>query len=140
MKLLLARKKFLEDRTLGELYVEGIGWYCDTLEPHSIDWSKEKKVKGKTAIPEGTYKVKIGWSQKHGRMVPWLQDVPHFTGIQIHTGNVPKHSAGCILVGISSANCLIDSGIVFRELMDHLKKKKDIEIEVTSESEDGEMP
>ena len=37
MKLLLVRKKFLEDRTLGELYVEGIGWYCDTLEPHSID-------------------------------------------------------------------------------------------------------
>ena len=53
MKLLLVRKKFLADRTLGELYVEGIGWYCDTLEPHCIDWSKEKKVKGKTAIPEG---------------------------------------------------------------------------------------
>lgn len=35
-----------------------------------------------------------------------------------------------------TANCLIDSGIVFRKLMDHLKKEKDIEIEVTSESED----
>ena len=108
MKLLLVRKKFLEDRTLGELYVEGIGWYCDTLEPHSIDWKREKKEKGKTDIPEGTYKVKIAWSNKHGRMVPWLQNVPHFDGIQIHTGNVPKHSAGCILVGIESANCLID--------------------------------
>ena len=114
MKLLLVRKKFLEDRTLGELYVEGIGWYCDTLEPHSIDWKTEKKVKGKTAIPKGTYKVKIAWSNKHGRMVPWLQNVPHFDGIQIHTGNVPKHSAGCILVGIESANCLIDSNLVFR--------------------------
>ena len=136
MKMTLVRKHFAKDRTLGELYVEGIGWYCDTLEPHCIDWSKEKKVKGKTAIPEGTYKVKLAWSQKRGRKVPWLQNVPHFTGIQIHTGNVPKHTEGCILVGISTANCLIDSGIVFRELMDHLKKKKDIEIEVTSESED----
>ena len=136
MKLLLVRKKFLKDRTIGELYLEGIGWYCDTLEPHSIDWSKEKKVKGKTAIPEGTYKVKIGWSTKHGSMVPWLQNVPHFTGIQIHTGNVPKHSAGCILVGIVSANCLFDSGIVFRKLMGHLKKEKNIEIMVTSDSED----
>ncbi|MCI7256610.1 MAG: DUF5675 family protein [Prevotella sp.] len=136
MKLLLVRKKFLADRTLGELYVEGIGWYCDTLEPHSIDWSKEKKVKGKTAIPEGKYKVKIAWSNKHGRMVPWLQNVPHFDGIQIHTGNVPKHSAGCILVGIESANCLMDSNLVFRKLMDHIKREKEIEIEVTSETED----
>ena len=97
---------------------------------------REKCLEGKTAIPEGTYKVKLAWSQKRGRKVPWLQNVPHFTGIQIHTGNVPKHTEGCILVGISTANCLIDSGIVFRKLMDHLKKEKDIEIEVTSESED----
>ena len=32
MKLLLVRKKFAKDRTLGELYVEGIGWYCNECE------------------------------------------------------------------------------------------------------------
>ena len=55
MKMTLVRKVFAKDRTLGELYLEGIGYFCDTLEPHCIDWSKEKKVAGKTAIPEGRY-------------------------------------------------------------------------------------
>ena len=62
MKMTLVRKVFAKDRTLGELYLEGIGYFCDTLEPHCIDWCKEKKVAGKTAIPEGRYKVKVGWS------------------------------------------------------------------------------
>ena len=46
MKMTLVRKVFEKDRTLGELHLEGIGYFCDTLEPHCIDWSKEKKVAG----------------------------------------------------------------------------------------------
>ena len=37
----LVRKVFAKDRTLGKLYLEGTGYFCDTLEPHCIDWSKE---------------------------------------------------------------------------------------------------
>ena len=73
----LVRKVFAKDRTLGELHLEGVGYFCDTLEPHCIDWSKEKKVAGKTAIPEGRYKVKVGWSPRAGKNVPWLKNVPH---------------------------------------------------------------
>ena len=39
MKITLVRKVFAKDRTLGELYLEGIGYFCDTLEPHCIDWT-----------------------------------------------------------------------------------------------------
>ena len=130
MKLTLVRKVFAKDRTLGELHLEGTGYFCDTLEPHCIDWSKEKKVNGKTAIPEGRYKVKVGWSPKAGKNVPWLQKVPHFNGIQIHVGNFPKDTRGCILVGAAEKNVLIDSKLVFYSLMNKLKFEKDIEIEV----------
>lgn len=139
MKLVLLRKKFLEDRTLGELYLDDMGYFCDTLEPHCIDWKKEKKVAGKTAIPEGSYKVKIAWSQKRGRLVPWLQNVPHFQGIQIHTGNVPNHTRGCILVGAVDRNMLFDSTIVFCSLMKKLIHAKDLEIIVTHEDEQDKV-
>ena len=136
MKMTLIRKVFGSDRTLGELHLEGVGYFCDTLEPHCIDWSKEQKTPGKTAIPEGRYKVKVGWSPKAGKNVPWLKKVPHFRDIQIHTGNVPAHTRGCILVGSAEKNVLIDSRIVFNSLMNLLKFEKDIEIVVTHENED----
>ncbi len=32
--------------------------------------------------------------------MPFLENVPHFSGIMLHTGNTAeKHSRGCILVG-----------------------------------------
>ena len=135
MKMTLVRKVFAKDRTLGELYLEGIGYFCDTLEPHCIDWSKEKKVAGKTAIPEGRYKVKVGWSQRRGRNVPWLKNVPHFKDIQIHTGNIPGHTRGCILVGSAENNVLVSSRVAFSCLMEKLKFENDIEIVVTHETE-----
>ena len=130
----LIRKVFAKDRTLGELHLEGTGYFCDTLEPHCIDWSKEKKVAGKTAIPEGRYKVKVGWSPRAGKNVPWLKNVPHFKDIQIHTGNIPGHTRGCILVGSAENNVLVDSRLVFECLMKKLACEKDIEIVVTHET------
>ena len=121
MKLLLIRKKFLEDRTLGELFTPD-GYFCDTMEPHRIDWTKEKKVKGKTAIPEGTYKVELAWSKKWGRTMPWLRSVPNFSGIQIHVGNTPKDTSGCILVGDSERNILVNSTFCFIQLLKKLKE------------------
>ena len=130
----LIRKVFAKDRTLGELHLEGTGYFCDTLEPHCIDWSKEKKVAGKTAIPEGRYKVKVGWSPRAGKNVPWLKNVPHFKDIQIHTGNIPGHTRGCILVGSAENKVLVDSRLVFECLMKKLACEKDIEIVVTHET------
>lgn len=81
-------------------------YLCDTLEPKAIDWSKQRKVKGKTAIPEGRYRLVMSYSTKFHREMPYLENVPEFTGIMIHTGNVATRpdgtsgdSQGCILVG-----------------------------------------
>ena len=136
MKMTLVRKVFEKDRTLGELHLEGTGYFCDTLEPHCIDWSREKKVAGKTAIPEGRYRVRVGWSPRRGRNVPWLKKVPHFKDIQIHAGNFPKDTRGCILVGTRNKIILVGSRAVFGRLMGKLQFENDIEIVVKSETEE----
>jgi len=59
----------------------------------------EWKIKGDTAIPYGTYKVKKTYSQRFKRDMWELQNVPGFSGIRIHAGNTAKDTEGCILLG-----------------------------------------
>lgn len=94
------------DSTGGELYI-GDRRECFTCE----DEIRGIKVPGETAIPEGTYRIKLradgGMHQKYAERYPFhrgmlhLQDVPGFQWIYIHTGNTEKHTEGCILVGTS---------------------------------------
>jgi len=51
------------------------------------------------AIPAGTYEVTIRWSEKHKRNVPHVEKVPGFEEIEIHVGNYPRDTEGCLLVG-----------------------------------------
>ena len=84
--------------TIGRLFVDG-KYFCDTLEDRCRDLDKEKKVMNETAIPEGIYEVIVNVSAKFRRKLPLLLDVPHFSGIRIHRGNMDKDTSGCILVG-----------------------------------------
>lgn len=98
MQFILRRTHCLPDRTLGRLYI-GHQPFCHTLEPRRIDWATEQKIPGRTAIPEGRYRIRIRWSNKFRRPMPFLLDVPYFSGIMIHPGNTPADTQGCILVG-----------------------------------------
>jgi predicted chitinase len=97
------RYNFLEDRTLGKLYIND-NFFCDTLEDRYRDISKEKKVKGETAIPMGIYPLTIGptgLSKKTaptGR-APLVNNIPHFSGVRIHRWGRPQDTDGCLLVG-----------------------------------------
>ena len=84
--------------TIGRLFVDG-KYFCDTLEDRCRDLDKEEKVMNGTAIPEGIYEVIVNVSAKFRRKLPLLLDVPHFSGIRIHRGNMDKDTSGCILVG-----------------------------------------
>lgn len=97
-RLTLTRTSRKEGHTLGILHQEG-ELLCYTLEPQWRDLKHEEKVKGKTAIPEGTYRIRLLPSRKFKRMMPYLMDVPHFTGVMIHPGNRVTDTKGCILVG-----------------------------------------
>ena len=96
--------------TIGQITVQLEGknncpiYVCDSMEPHAIDWSTEKKVKGKTAIPCGEYDVEYRRSTKFKKQMPFLKNVPNFEGVMIHTGNRPCDSKGCILVGNNPRN------------------------------------
>ncbi|MBQ8100522.1 MAG: hypothetical protein IJ169_04455 [Paludibacteraceae bacterium] len=100
MLLTLNRQPSTDTCTMGTLSVNGT-FFCHTLEPPVRPLGKygEGKVPGQTAIPAGTYTVRVTYSPHFQRNLPLLMHVPFFFGIRIHCGNTVKDSAGCILVG-----------------------------------------
>lgn len=118
MRILVERLWKKEDYTIGKLYIDG-AFLCNTLEDKdrgltntmSLDDIKRKKKAGVTAIPAGTYNVRMDitspkYSNKewfvtncHGARMPRLEKVPGYEGVLIHPGNTAKDTEGCILVG-----------------------------------------
>jgi len=98
MNLLLSREPSVDGATIGYLFVDG-KFLCFTLE--DVVRAPGVKIPGETAIPSGTYKVLINKSQRLGRMLPLILDVPYFSGIRIHGGNDASSTSGCILVGLA---------------------------------------
>ena len=75
-------------------------YFCDTLEPTWRDYQHGgRKIKGRSAIPEGRYAVVISYSPKFKQWLPILLGVPNFSGVRIHAGNTVEDTEGCILVG-----------------------------------------
>lgn len=104
MKLLLQRLPQHAECTLGGLSVDGL-FQCFALE----DVHRDVKVIGKTRIPAGTYDIKLraegGMHERYVALYPehrgmlWLQDVPGFEWVYLHTGNSQDDTDGCILLG-----------------------------------------
>lgn len=99
MKLRLVRERGGDETTLGNLYMDGI-WFCHTLEDQDRRLEAGGvKVRGKTAIPLGTYSVVIDFSNRFQKLMMHVLDVPQFAGIRIHAGNTHLNTEGCILLG-----------------------------------------
>jgi hypothetical protein len=100
---------------LGELYLEGT-FNCYTLEPPKLDPPVKPR-----CIPASTYRFTIAFSPKHNRDVPLLEAVPDFEEIEIHIGNFPADTLGCILVGKQqNVNAIYESTLAFEELFPKL--------------------
>lgn len=135
MKLLLKRIALRPTYTIGKLYIND-EYFCDTLEDKVIDIDKsgkfdgnEKKVYGESAIPYGTYNVELTLSARFKRFLPELKDVPHFTGIRIHSGNTASDSHGCILVGENKeVGKVLNSKHYEKKLVEMMKGQTDIQI------------
>ena len=120
MRLELKRIAKREDYTIGRLYVDG-EYFCDTLEDKVRDLTRETKVYGKTAIPEGTYEVTLRvqsprFSQKKQYdfckgYLPRLLGVPSFEGVLIHGGNTAADTEGCILVGKNTVRGMVTDSL-----------------------------
>jgi hypothetical protein len=51
-------------------------------------------------------------------IVPQVQDVPGFTGIEIHPGNFPPNTHGCLCIGEGRGpNEVTQSRVAFDQLM-----------------------
>lgn len=117
MKISLVRGESTDKSTPGVLSVDNV-FSCYTLE----DVVRDKKIKGETAIPSGTYKVIINMSNRFKRLLPLLIDVPNFEGVRIHPGNTDLDTEGCILVGESHANDFVGSSrVAFNRLFEQMK-------------------
>lgn len=141
MNIILNRIAKKAKYTIGKLYIND-QYFCDTLEDTDRGLTqsmteqqiKSKKVYGETAIPTGTYKVIISYSNKFKKQMPLLLNVPGFAGIRIHSGNTEKDSLGCILVGKNKAvGKVLESRDTYSKLFSILQeadKKETIKITI----------
>ena len=112
MEILLDRFAKKESYTISRVYVNGERFgdgerWCNALEDTdrglfqgmALKEIYKRKIKGKTAVPRGTYQIQITYSPRIKQNLPLLVDVPGFTGIRIHAGNDAKDTDGCLLLG-----------------------------------------
>lgn len=85
--LAVTRNQKTANALFGEMSYNGER-ICFTLENRAL------------AIPEGRYRIEIYASPHAGHPVPMLQNVPGRSEIEIHCGNTPEDSKGCLLVGL----------------------------------------
>lgn len=107
MRALLTRLHHLPGRTLGALDVQagdGRTYVLSTLELGHVDADGDGLTdRGVSRIPAGVYDVVPHDSAKYPGV--WrLLGVPGRTAILIHGGNFPRHTRGCILVGLRHAD------------------------------------
>lgn len=148
MELLLKRRYKGSEYTIGSLYIDG-KWFSDTLEDTDRNLSsnmseeeiKKIKIKNKTAIPTGTYKVNMNtvsprfkdrvWAKPYKGIVPRLMKVPGYDGVLIHPGSNADSTSGCVLVGRNTIKgMLTQSQNTFHALMKILLKEKNITLTI----------
>lgn len=125
----LRRKNYTLKTTTGELFLnrERFSFTLeDTVRGRGI------KINRHTAIPEGTYKVKVSYSNRFKRMMPMvyteqngyelIQNDISFKGIRIHGGNTHENTEGCILVAKTKVNNDTIYGTMEKELTKKLQE------------------
>ena len=114
MQIMLTRNWKKPDYTIGRIFINN-AFFCNSMEPIDrglrqdmpIEDIKRLKVKNKTAIPTGTYKVMMTWSPKYQKKMPQIMNVPCFDGVRFHPGNKPKDTRGCVLPGENSVKGMV---------------------------------
>lgn len=111
MLLQVFRVRFYPTRTIGQLYIDG-DLLCFTLEDVVREVPgvpvEKWKVKNETAIPTGTYELRLEDSPKFGPETPTLLGVPGFQYVRMHSGNNEQDTEGCLILGYK----LTDSGTI----------------------------
>lgn len=152
MKILVDRKWKKEAYTIGRLYIDGV-LFCNTLEDKdrglkqtdSLATIQSKKIYGETAIPTGTYNIRMDIKSPKYSLLSWyknlckgfmprLENVPGWSGILIHPLNSPDQTLGCLGVGKNTqVGKLTDSKNTFAKLYKKMKTAYDKGEKITIE-------
>lgn len=120
MDLLLKRTVFTKESTIGPLIIDG-GLECFILEP---PWKDNKP--DISCIPPGRYRITLCLSPSRGYVVPLLHAVPGRSEIEIHIGNWPQDTKGCLLPGrVAGADYVARSALAFNLLVTRIKSAID---------------
>lgn len=117
--------------TVGEISIWGVH-ECWSLEPAPASLAPDLD---HPCIPAGSYKVDILFSPHFRRMVPHVLNVPGRSEIEIHSGNTPDDTHGCILVGQTKRGDSIQSSILAlaalqSKIAGELAKSHDVFLEI----------
>lgn len=153
MKLMTDRAWKKDTYTIGRFFVDGRRFY-ETLEDKdrglkqtdSLDHILEVKVPGETAIPSGTYEVRIDIVSPKYKAVKWYDDlcggrmprimnVPGYDGILIHPLTSALDTRGCIGVGRNTIKGKLTSSretfkTLYKKMEEAVKRGEKITIEI----------
>lgn len=117
MKLLVTPDTVTSVSTISKLWCNEV-FECFVLEPP-------------VPIPAGVFDIKLEYSERFGRIMPFLQNVPGHTAIEIHYGNTVANTKDCLLVGqVKGENFVGNSGPAFTALFAKLEKEASNSIEI----------
>ena len=152
MKITVDRKWKKPTYTIGIAYINGVR-FSETMEDRDRGLTDKmteaqvaaKKVYGETAIPTGTYEIKLTYSSKFAKrtwgkrykgLVPLVDNVKGFSGVRIHPLNTAADSLGCLGFGKNSkVGMITEATQYYYKLMDNyilpaVKRGEKIELEI----------
>jgi hypothetical protein len=108
MRVRVDREIYRSESTIGRLYIDDV-YQCRTLEDTVRTGAK---VYGKTAIPAGTFPLKLrteGTTHEDYKVrfagihrgTLHIDDIPGYKYVLIHCGNTPEDTLGCLLIGMA---------------------------------------
>lgn len=104
MILKVYRLPAVNNAVIGSLLMDGV-FICYTLENDRLK------------IPVGVYPLSLYDSPHAGHIVPLLAGVPGRAEIEIHCGNMPRDSKGCLLVGLNHTDDTVEDSISAFDLL-----------------------
>ncbi len=113
MNIVVKRRPSTNIATIGELSIDG-NFFCYTLERPEVE------------IVPGTYAVELTYSPRFSRTLPLLDSVPGREAIRIHSGNWPRDTEGCLLVGYQvGSNMILQSRKALEDLIPQIQTALD---------------
>lgn len=126
--LKIIRLEEAEDGTFGALMIRGYV-FCVTLEPPDKD--NQQNISN---IPPGEYICKRVDSPKYGDTFE-INGVPDRSHVLFHSGNVLRHTKGCVLLGrkwgvLKGDRAILNSGLTFSQFMREMDGISECKLEI----------